>query len=320
MMSQSSGRRGIAWALVGGLVLIAGIVAIIVSAMLAQPAPTPSDTPTASNTPEPTASDQPDGSFVDPTAADQGWTPEPITTEADTYIRAALAAASTFDTTKSTREEWIDYLDTWFTPDTRFTAEADQLAAMSDSQTELRQGVVLPQEEWDSLAGENGRVVAVVTGDIADVPVTDDPSGDMSIGIAWRAGYAPPSPGQPGPRISVDQLQPPAELPTWFHHPSGVGYARFSAETLWLIDGAGRYLGETVVRTGHGKWATGRSRAKGYIFQNQPVITLPGAPPVSPFQTAAILASRALDTGAYAGPRTLADVYRTWCSEERQER
>lgn len=184
MMSQSSGRRGIAWAIVGGLVLTAGIVAIIVSAMLAQPTPTPSDTPTASNTPEPTASEQPDGSFVDPTAADQGWTPEPITTDADTYIRAALAAASTFDTAKSTREEWLDYLDTWFTPDTRFTAEADQLAAMSDSQTELRQGVVLPQDEWDSLAGENGRVVAVVTGDIADVPVTDDPSGDMSIGTA----------------------------------------------------------------------------------------------------------------------------------------
>jgi hypothetical protein len=55
---------------------------------------------------------------------------------------------------------------------------------MSDSQTELRQGVVLPQDDWDSLAGEDGRVVAVVTSEITDVPVTDDPSGDMSIGTA----------------------------------------------------------------------------------------------------------------------------------------
>ena len=172
MMSQSSGRRGIAWAIVGGLVLIAGIVAIIVSAILAQPAPTPSDTPTTSSTPEPTASELPDGAFVDPTAADRGWTPEPITTDADIYIRAALAAASTFDTTKSTREEWLDYLDTWFTPDTRFTSKADQLAAMTDSQTELRQGVVLPQEEWDSLTGEDGRVAAVVGGAKAHVPRT----------------------------------------------------------------------------------------------------------------------------------------------------
>lgn len=221
MMSQSSGRRGIAWAIVGGLVLIAGIVAIIVSAILAQPAPAPSDAPTASSTPEPTASDRPDGSYVDPTAADQGWTPEPITTDADTYIRAALAAASTFDTTKSTREEWLDYLDAWFTPDTRFTSKADQLAAMTDSQTELRQGVVLPQEDWDSLAGENGRVVAVVTGDIADVPVTDDPSGDMSIGTADVTLTFTRSDGSGGEtsydeqvRVSVQVLCGAASAPT----------------------------------------------------------------------------------------------------------
>lgn len=221
MMSQSSGRRGIAWAIIGGLVLIAGIVAIIVSAILAQPAPTPSGTPAASGTPEATASEQPDGTFVDPTAADQGWTPEPITTDADIYIRAALAAASTFDTTKSTREEWLDYLDTWFTPDTRFTSEADQLAAMTDSQTELRQGVVLPQDEWNSLAGENGRVVAVVTGDIADVPVTDDPSGDMSIGTAEVTLTFTRSDGSGGEtsydeqvRVSVQVLCGSASVPT----------------------------------------------------------------------------------------------------------
>lgn len=221
MMSQSSGRRGIAWAIVGGLVLIAGIVAIIVSAILAQPAPTPSDTPATSSTPEPTASEQPDGSLVDPTAVDQGWTPEPITTDADTYVRAALAAASTFDTTRSTREDWLDYLDTWFTPDTRFTSEADRLAAMSDSQTELRQGVVLPQDEWDSLASEDGRVVAVVTSDITDVPVTDDPSGDMSIGTADVTQSFTRSDGSGGEtsyddhvRVSVQVLCGAASVPT----------------------------------------------------------------------------------------------------------
>lgn len=221
-MRQSSGRRGIAWAIVGGLVLIAGIVAIIVSAILAQPAPqSPTDTPTASSRPQPTASEHPDGTFVDPTAVKSGWTPEPITTDADTYIRAALAAASTFDTTKSTREEWLDYLDTWFTPDTRFTSEADQLAAMTDSQTELRQGIVLPQEEWDSLAGENGRVVAIVTGDIADVPVTDDPSGDMSIGTADVTLTFTRSDGSGGEtsydeqvRVSVQVLCGAASVPT----------------------------------------------------------------------------------------------------------
>ena len=55
---------------------------------------------------------------------------------------------------------------------------------MEASQVEMRQGVVLPQEDWDSLAAEDGRVVARTTGDIAYVPVTQDPSGDMSIGTA----------------------------------------------------------------------------------------------------------------------------------------
>lgn len=184
MMSESSGRRGVAWAIIGGLVLIAGIVAIIVSAILAQPDPAPTSEPTRSDTAEPTPSDEPVGEFVDPSAVDRGWTPEPITRDADTYIAAALAAASTFDTTLSTREEWLDYLDTWFTPDTRYTSEEDQQASVEEARVEFRTGVVLPQEEWDSLAGEDGRVVAVATGDIVHVPVTDDASGDMSIGTS----------------------------------------------------------------------------------------------------------------------------------------
>lgn len=225
MMSQSSGRRGAAWAIVGGLVLLAGIVAIIISAVFARTAPTPSGTAIGSASAEPTAPSGPDpdpgDALVDPTAADRGWTPEPITTDADTYIRAALVAASTFDTTKSTREEWLDYLDTWFTPDTRFTSEADQLAAMSDSQTELRRGVVLPQDEWDSLAGEDGRVVAVVASEITDVSVTDDPSGDMSIGTADVTLSFTRSDGSGGEtsyddhvRVSVQVLCGAASVPT----------------------------------------------------------------------------------------------------------
>lgn len=225
MMSQSSGRRGVAWAIFGGIVLLAGIVAIIVSAVLARPTPTPSATTGGTASADPTASTEPDpepsGAVVDPTAVDRGWMPEPITTDADTYIRAALAAASTFDTTKSTREDWLNYLDTWFTPDTRFTSEADQLAAMSDSQTELRQGVVLPQDEWDSLAGEDGRVVAVVISDITDVPVTDDESGDMSISTADVTLSFTRSNGSGGEtsyddhvRVSVQVLCGTASVPT----------------------------------------------------------------------------------------------------------
>lgn len=183
--SQTSGRRGLVWAIIGGLVLIAGIVAIIVSSTLAGSAPGPTETPSGgSGTPTGAVTEPSAGEVVDPTAPEKGWTPEPITTDAEIYIRAALEAASTFDTTKSTREEWLDYLDTWFTPDTRFTSAADQQTAMTDSQGLLRVGVVLPQEEWDSLASEGGRVVATTTSDVVYVPVSDDPSGDMSIGTS----------------------------------------------------------------------------------------------------------------------------------------
>ncbi|WP_137845429.1 hypothetical protein [Microbacterium sp. 2FI] len=122
--------------------------------------------------------------MVDATVVDKGWVPEPITTDPDVYIREALAAASTFDTQKSSRDEWLIYLDTWFTPDTRYTSEEDREDDMRASQLELRQAVVLPEPEWDSLANEDGRVEASVPGEIAYDEVPDDESGDMLIGTA----------------------------------------------------------------------------------------------------------------------------------------
>lgn len=185
--TRASRRGGFAWAIIGGLVLVGGIVAIIVSAMMGQTALDPSESPSSSTlapnpTPEPSTSMG--GDFVDPTAAERGWAAEPITSNPESYIRAALSAAATFDTTKSSREEWLDFLDTWFTPDTRYASEADQQAAMDASRVELRQGVVLPQAEWDSLANENGRVVGTTNGDVTFVPVAEDISGDMLIGTA----------------------------------------------------------------------------------------------------------------------------------------
>lgn len=130
--------------------------------------------------------------------------------------------------------------------------------------------------------------------------------------LAWRAGYTPPVLGQPGPRICEEELEPAKDLPSWFHHPSGAGYARFSAETLWLIDGAARYLGKTVIRSLGGSWAPGDARTAGYMFQNQPVIVGIVDKPVSPTQTLAVLVARALRDGREQGPRTLVDVYDNW--------
>jgi hypothetical protein len=125
----------------------------------------------------------------------------------------------------------------------------------------------------------------------------------------WREGYEPPPLGMPGPQITLEQLEPAEELPSWFEHPSGAGYAEFSCDTLWLIDGLGRYLGETLLRHVPGtSWQAAHSRRAGYIFQNQPVIA--GlADDFNPVHSCAILAARALRGGSPRGSQTLRDLY-----------
>ncbi|WP_426321839.1 hypothetical protein [Microbacterium sp. E-13] len=183
--SESGGRRGFVWAIVGGLVLVAAVVAIVVSSLMSQaptadPTSPPSPTAPSASPSAPSA----DGDYVDASVSEKGWVPEPITTDPDTYVRAALAAASTFDTQTSSRPEWLAYLDTWFTPDTRSSTKEERQQDLELSQLELRQAVVLPESEWDSLANEKGNVVAMTTSDISYMDVPDDATGDMRIGTA----------------------------------------------------------------------------------------------------------------------------------------
>ncbi len=183
MAVQRSARGAIIWAIVGGVIVLAGIVAIILSATFARtPPPNLSSGPSTpgSNPAAPSSSASP---YVDESVTERGWVPEPITTNPEVYIRAALAAASTFDTQKSTRDEWLNYLDTWFTPDARY-AGADREAQLAAAKLELRQTVVLPESDWESLSREQGRVAAEVSGDIAMGPVPEDASGQMRIGTA----------------------------------------------------------------------------------------------------------------------------------------
>ncbi len=185
-MPSSPRRSGVTWAAIGGAVLLIGIVAVVVSGLLGQtPAPesptalTPSTNP-ETRTPQPTEADS---AIVDPSATDTGWVAEPITTDRTEYAAAALEAAATFDTQASSRDEWLRHLQTWFTSDTRYS-ESDRAAELDAAQRELRQSVVMPAEEWDSLARERGRVSGEVVGDIDFTSVSDDSTGDMSIATA----------------------------------------------------------------------------------------------------------------------------------------
>lgn len=221
MMSVRANRAR-TWAIVGGAVLLIGFVAVIVSAItgrISSPDPTSSSTTAHPSTPTASATDVP-GEVVDPGATKRGWVAEPITTDADTYIRAALAAASTFDTTLSTREEWLAYLDTWLTPDTRYD-ESERAADVQSVKVELRQAVVIPQGQWDSLAQQNGRVAAKANGDIARQSVPADATGDMTIGTADVVLTTTSSDGSSGElsydekiRVSVQVLCGEGSIPT----------------------------------------------------------------------------------------------------------
>lgn len=127
--------------------------------------------------------------------------------------------------------------------------------------------------------------------------------------LAWRSGFAPSTNTLPTDHTDLGWLGDPRDLPSWFHHPSGAGYDRFSPETLWLIDGASRYLGATIIENLGGHWATGDSRTSGYMFQNQPVIAGIPNTPVSPMQMCAVIVSKTLKGNQAAGPKTLADLY-----------
>jgi len=116
---------------------------------------------------------------VDPGVVDVGWVPEPITRDPEEYARAALEAVGTFDTRLATREEWLSWLETWFTPSPLYQNDQDALDQMDRYQVELDQAVSLPQTSWDDLAREDGRVTAQVAGDIAYLELPETTQNQM---------------------------------------------------------------------------------------------------------------------------------------------
>ncbi len=128
---------------------------------------------------------------------------------------------------------------------------------------------------------------------------------------SWRTGWVPLPPGEIPPRLSPDDLEPADELPSWFAFPGGD--ARFSAETLWLLDGLGRYLGQTLVANVPGAtWVAGHNRHRGYQYENHPVVRI-GSTEWEPMQSAGIVLGRAIDPWSSGpGPTSLDDLYTVW--------
>lgn len=135
--------------------------------------------------------------------------------------------------------------------------------------------------------------------------------------FAWRDGYDPPPDHEPGPRHPARPLEPDDQLPEWFD-PRALDWWRFSADTLWLIDGLARYLAESVIAhvpTAH--WTVGRARTRSYAFQNHIVMDgIPFGDQVEPMWSVTILVSRALqpDSIYQRGARSLREVDDIWTS------
>lgn len=185
MAKQRTQSRGFLWAVGGGAVLVAAIITgVIIAVTPRSDSPQPSPSSTQVPTPASPSSTSSAGEVVDTAVADAGWVPEPITTDPKLYLRAAIEAAGTVDTTRTTRDEWVTYLDTWFTPDPRFQSPEEQAAQTARYQLTMRDAVIFPVQVWDSLATQKGRVVAKAVGEISFTPVPDYDGDDMFIGTS----------------------------------------------------------------------------------------------------------------------------------------
>lgn len=211
---------------IGLIALIVVLVAVaITAAILSGPGrPGAQDGPTSDPSgSQPSASPSTNSGsedVVDPTVADRGWVPEPITVDRDLYVRAALAAAGTFDTQLADRDEWVTWLKTWFTPSPLYDNPSDAADQLAGYQNDLDQLVLLPQDTWDDLAADNGRVAAAVSGPIEylELPETAavkvwTASADVVITYTRRSGDEEFS-HQDTVRVSVQVVCGGASIPT----------------------------------------------------------------------------------------------------------
>lgn len=243
MAEQARRRTGIVWAVVGAIVAVFAIGALLIGSLAGAPGADPTAVPTepgstASSSPSPTSGV---GDVVDPGVADRGWVPEPITGTPDVYARAALEAAGTFDTTSASRDSWVSWLQTWFTPSPLYEDPQDAADQMARFQAELDQSVVIPQEVWDDLASEQGRVIAQITGEIvylelpettaakmwtatADVTLTytrSTPAGEVSYDETVRVSVQVVCDGESVPTPASEQRAGDCKVVRYFDEPVG---------------------------------------------------------------------------------------------------
>ena len=128
--------------------------------------------------------------------------------------------------------------------------------------------------------------------------------------LALQDGYHP-DPEHPEIGPTVEALGDLDALPSWLWGNSvAIG---LSPESIWIVDGLGRHLGNLLVAVSPGlRWAVGRHRIRAYVYQNHPVITAnPGhGADRHPVHSVGVIALRHLDLSPHA--RTLRGMYDSW--------
>ena len=167
----------------GSLVILGAIVGYIVVLVNSAPQASPAPRPSTSTTPAGTPSTAPsNGAVVDPSAAELGLVPEPITEDIDVYADAALRMPWTYDTTKVSLDQFKDAIRPWFTGDPGFTSAADAEVARKGKILALFQSDFFPSyQTWDALTSTKARSTAELAGPITYENVFDDATGNMRV-------------------------------------------------------------------------------------------------------------------------------------------
>lgn len=152
--------------IIGALVLVLALVLILTSTLFGGSDETPTTSPSPSgggaSEPSPSASGPAAPGTGEPTedpgaAPVEGWVAEPSTSDPQQYAEAALRAVTTFDPSKTSRDDLLAHLETWMTP------AKDEADEVRDDITEsnkrvLSRDVVLDAEQWEYIASIKGTV------------------------------------------------------------------------------------------------------------------------------------------------------------------
>lgn len=149
----------IAGSIIGAAVIVFALVIGVTTNLFRGPeaSPGPSPVPGATGAgPSPSAPASPGGEGQGSTPV-EGWVKEPATSDPEEYATAAIRAVTTFDPAKSSRDEWVAYLESWMTPALENNGEPNQKVTDMNKRV-VRSEVAMDADQWDYIASVRGTV------------------------------------------------------------------------------------------------------------------------------------------------------------------